>query len=703
MSNTNEHISKRIWVVFIVLALFGFAIIGKVFKIQIVEKEKWSKLAASIDKRELLIPSTRGDILSTDGTVLAVTVPTYSIYWDSQSKPLLKANDFNKYKNELAENFAKEFPNRSKKDFLAIFDDAVRNKKRYQPIVKKINFTTKQRIEKFPFISRGKYKSGFIFEKKMTRTQLFDNLAGRTIGKTYAENLQGRHGLELTYNKELAGVAGKQLKTRIPGGAWKPVSDDYIVDPVEGLDLISSIDVHLQDLTQFALKRKLQESQADWGCAILMEVETGYVRAITNLVRGDSSYYEDENKAINALVDPGSTFKLPVMMSVLEDNLMSIKDSIDTGKGYIKYYDKTITDTHPHGKGTLAEIFAWSSNVGMAKMVDKCYKNDKQKFLDRLNSFHLGEKLGVEIVGERKPKLYQSTQDTLWSGISHVQLAMGYEVNQTPIQTLAFYNAIANNGKMMKPLFAEALTKNRKEEKTFEPIVLNKHIASNSTIATVKDLLIKVCHDKKGTANVVFKNSPYLVAGKTGTARILEKGKYQDRKHRGSFVGYFPANNPKYSCIVVIHNPRNGSHYGAGLGAPVFKEIADQIFNAQIDQSDIVTTIDQKSDRTIPVSLNGDYKELQLLYQTLGIEVKTNTDVQYARVTTENDGVKISNLKFDGEIMPDLKDMSVQDAIFILENMGMQVKIKGVGRIKKQSIKKGTKIEGKNRITLELA
>ena len=703
MNNPNEHINNRIWVVFTILALFGFAIIGKVFKIQIWEKEKWSKLAASIDKRELEIPSTRGDILAADGTVLAVTVPTYSVYWDSQSKPLLKSNDFKKYQDTLAECFSKEFPNRSKKDFLALFKKAINNKSRYQPIVKGINFSTKQRIDKFPFISRGKYKSGFIFEKKMTRTQLFDNLAERTIGKTYNDNLQGRHGLELTYNKELAGVAGKQLKTRIPGGTWKPVSDDYIVRPVEGLDIVSSIDVHLQDLTQFALLKKLRKSQADWGVAVLMEVETGYIRAITNLIKGDSSYYEGENMAVNGNVDPGSTFKLPVMMAVLEDDLMNINDSIDTGNGYIKYYDKAITDTYGHGKGTLSEVFAWSSNVGMAKMVDKCYKNDKQKFLDRLNSSRLGQPLDVEIIGERKPKLYKTTQDTLWSGISHVQLAMGYEVDQTPLQILTFYNAIANDGKMMKPLFAERLLKNRKTEKTFDPVVLNKHIASNKTIETAQEILLKVCNDTEGTANIVFKNSPYLVAGKTGTARILENGKYQDKKHRGSFVGYFPADNPKYTCIVVIHNPKIGSHYGAGLGAPVFKEIADQIFNAQIDQSEIITNIDQKTDRTVPVSLNGDYQQLKSLYKSLGITIKNDIDVQYARVSTAKDGVKIGNINFDGETMPDLKDMSVQDAIFLLENMGMQVKIKGIGRIKKQSIKKGTKVKGKNKITLELA
>lgn len=703
MSESNK-ISSRVWVVFVLLAFFGLAIIVKVFVIQIVQKDKWLKVASNIDKKELEILPIRGDILSSDGSVLAVTVPTYTLRWDTKSDPL-DLEEFKRYRTELAESFAKEFPNRTKQDFIALFSQAIRKGSRYQKIEDDINFNTKKKIEDFPFIRKGKYKSGFFFEKTLEREQFYGNLAKRTIGGTHRDGMLGVHGLELTYNKELAGVAGKQLKTRIPGGVWKPVSDDYIVEPEEGMDLISTIDVHLQDLAHTALLRKLKASNAEWGCVVLMEVETGHVKAISNLSlrKKDKEYHEDINLAIYKSVDPGSTFKLPVLMAALEDGLIHVTDSIDTDNGYIRFYDKDITDTKAHGKGTVADIFAWSSNVGMAKIIDKCYSSDKQPFLDHLNNFGIGNQLGIELEGESYPKLYSSTKDSLWSGISHVQMAMGYETTQTPLQTLTFYNAIANDGKMMRPLFATSLVRNGETIREMKPHVIKKRIASKKTIEIAQELLSKVCQDEHGTAYDKFKDSPYLVAGKTGTNRVLENKKYHKNKHRGSFVGYFPADNPKYSCIVVVHKPVDVAYFGSELGAPVFKEIADQIFNSQIDQTSITTNLSESDIRKVPVSLNGDYKKLTDLYNELGINVTTSSDYQYTQVSTQNDGVQLTNLNFNQGIMPDLKDMSLQDAIYILENMGLKVVIQGVGRIRKQSIKKGTEIKDKKVITLELA
>ncbi|MEO0403722.1 MAG: penicillin-binding transpeptidase domain-containing protein, partial [Bacteroidota bacterium] len=492
----------------------GIAIVGRIFYIQTVERTRWTEIGDNYIRQQRTITPSRGQIYSANGSLLATSVPKFDIYWDSKSEAI-DQDSLNFYFQSIANTLDSAIGKNTAEHYSIAMREAIRLGKRYYPIEKKISFLQKKALLQHPFLAKGPNRSGFIFEQIDDREKPFGGLAARTIGKV----TNGvSHGIEGAFNAELSGLEGKQLKQRLPGNVWKPVTTEYITEPVEGMDLVSTLDVHLQDVATHALKEQLERHQAEWGTVVLMEVETGFIKAISNLIRKDDQYVENLNKAVTASVEPGSTFKLASLMCALDDGLIQLGDSIQTGKGIHYFHDVPMKDSNykrdgsgGHGKITIEEVFEQSSNIGTALAVKDAYGMNPQAFLNKLHSMSLGNSLGINIEDESAPFIYKEQKQKNWSGISLTQMSIGYEVTQTPLQTLAFYNAVANNGQMLKPQFVSALMSKGKIVKQFEPIELHHKICSDKTLAKVRPMLEGVA-EKGGTADYVFETCKYRVA-----------------------------------------------------------------------------------------------------------------------------------------------------------------------------------------------
>ncbi|MFO0362343.1 MAG: penicillin-binding protein [Flavobacteriales bacterium] len=702
--NPNSHIASRAYMVSVGLVLLAMAIVVKVFMLQAMPDPKALEIAKNFTYKINEIEPVRGQIISTDGSLLATSVPEYEIRWDS------KANyDIELYRakvDSMCLVLSRIAGDKSSAGYREQFSKARSQGLRYQLITDHIDYNKLQKIKQAPFIREGRYKSGFIFIEKSKRKKPLGALAARTIG---LEREDHKVGLELAYDQFLAGKKGKQMQERIPGGVWKPMSDEYIVEPEPGYDLVATIDVHLQDVAHSALRRQLEQHRAAWGCAILMEVETGYVRASANLMRNAETgeYEELLNLAISQNTEPGSTMKLASLMACLEEGSVDLEDSVATGNGIAYFYGKPMKDSNwdegGNGTITLEQTFEKSSNIGTALLVKQVFENKPQRFLDKLQEFGISSSLGVELSGETKPRLYATTNDPGWSGLSLTQLAIGYESQCTPLQTLAFYNAVANDGKMVRPLFAEELRRNGRTEKRFKPVVIREDFCSSSTIRKCRQMMEGVM-DPGGTADWVFKNSPYRVAGKTGTCWLNEGGSYQANRYRASFVGYFPADEPKYSCIVVVHDPRSGSYYGSAVAAPVFKELADKIYSTKIEFHEQESTPDSTAlaAARIPVSKNGSGRHLQTVYRALDIPVQGSTRSEWVTTESTRDSVQVLERAIKPGMVPNVVGMGLRDAMYLLESCGLQVRANGTGTVRRQSIPPGTRANTYSAITIEL-
>ncbi|MGB1032535.1 MAG: penicillin-binding protein, partial [Flavobacteriales bacterium] len=526
----------------------------------------------------------------------------------------------------------------------------------------------------------------------------FGMLGSRTIG---IDREGSRVGLELAYNKELSGVEGKQLQQRLPGNVWKPISNEYLVEPVEGMDVVSSIDIHLQDVASHALEDQLIKHGAAWGTVILMEVETGFVKAVANLSLNEESqtYSENFNLAIAQSIEPGSTFKLASLMAAMDDGLIQLEDSIDTGDGIHYFYDKPMKDSNyksngsgGHGMLSIEQVFEQSSNIGTALAIKKAYGLNEQAFLDKLHSMGLGNSLDIRIKGEVKPFIYKEEREGNWSGLSLTQMAIGYEVKQTPLQTLAFYNAVANNGVMLRPQYVSSLQSKGKTIKRNEPIVIHHKICSDRTLGKVRKMLEGVA-EEGGTADYVFDDCKFSVAGKTGTAKIAKTngGGYHSNRYSASFVGYFPAEQPKYSCIVVINDTKTGVYYGSTIAAPVFRQLADKIYATRFDfPVEARETNTSIAKAKLPPSKDGAWEDLEQVYAELGIDVQGSTQEDWVQISTGEKSVSIKGKTNTSNLVPNVKGMGLQDALFILENVGLKVAVEGYGTVKRQSIPAGS-------------
>ena len=685
--------SGRVWLVFVAMTLVGMGIFGRILIIQHWEHDRWAARAQEFSHTVRTIEPARGQILANDGSLLATSVPVYDLRWDSRCEGM-RWDMYDEGIDTLCTMLA-EATGKSASAILDKFNNARRKGHRGALIGRNIPFTDYKALKTLPFVKMGRYKSGLVFERRESRRRPFGILAARTVG---IDRESERVGIERAWNDELAGQEGQQLSRKVAGNQWMPVTDDYLVDPIEGMDVVTTLDLHLQDVATHALETQLRKHDAAWGTVVVCETSTGFIRAIATLPRherpnGDIQYWEDFNHAIGTAVEPGSTFKLASLMACMEAG-MSPTDTIDTQNGEIKFHGKRMRDSNHrdggHGEITLSEVFEVSSNVGSALAVKSTFEEKPQAFLDALQRIGVHQPTGIHYVGEGTPKVKTSTKDPAWTGISLTQMAIGYELTLTPLQTLALYNAVANNGKMMRPQLVCELRANGQTEKTYKPFVTNPRICNQATLNACQSMMKDVCDpEKQGTAKRLFADSPYAVAGKTGTARIAENGKYQQGRYRASFAGYFPADNPQYSCIVVIADTKSGSYYGSTIAAPVFREVADLIYATDpsfhtLEHGPLAET------RAIPASKDGAWPDLKTLYDELGIAYNAEATGDWVTVKSGTESAELFAREIPEQGVPDVRGMGLRDALYLLENAGLRVKYDGIGTVKSQSIEPGT-------------
>ena len=695
--NIKKSILLRVRVAFLFAVFFAIAIVVKTAHIQFAEGEEWAAMGERISFDYKRVKATRGNIYSDNGSLLATSLPFYKVAFDAT---LPNDKIFKNGLDSLAYNLSRFFRDKSKTEYRRILLDARASKKQYIVLNRqRVDYQEKKKMMTWPIFREGRLGGGTIFEKVDVRYHPFSNLSGRTIG--YVNENERGVGLEYSFNKPLGGQDGYAYYQKIAGGAWKPIFDANNVKAVNGLDIQTTLDINLQDVAETALHKAMAQHDAADGLVVVMEVKTGAVKAISNLSSdGKGNFRERFNFAVGQLFEPGSTFKLVTMIALLEDSPIELTDSIDTGNGEFVFYNRTVRDHEPGGLGTVTiqEAFEHSSNVAMAKLVDKHFGLRPQKFVDYVDQLKLSQPLGLQIIGEPTPKITRPGQKG-WSGISLPWMSYGYGFEITPLHTLALYNAVANDGEMIKPVFVKSVKRADEEEDVFTTQVINKKICSSKTIDRLKLLLEGVVEN--GTA-MNIKGTHYRIAGKTGTAKILENGRYTT-KYITSFVGYFPAHEPKYSAMVLIKNPRGWYQYGSSVAAPVFKEIADNIYARDINLHRPMDVKKFSVANTLPVIRAGNQDELTRLCNELGISNHSLTEEEWVRSSGTGGGSVKWKKSINGrDIVPDVTGMTFRDAIYLLENSGLRVSYEGKGRVIKQSLNPGGRVAKGSTIYLRL-
>ncbi len=696
--NIKSSILLRVRIAFLVMIVFVVAVVYRMIHIQVVEGDQWRKKAEEFSLDYKKIKATRGSIYASGSDLLATSLPFYKVAFDPQ---VADEETFTSKLDSLSHLLSAFYRDHSSDYYKKKISEARQNKSRYMVINRKtINYQDKQEMLTWPIFELGQMRGGVIFHKVDQRHRPFRSLAQRTIGYINEDNVGA--GIERSYNDYLAGRDGEGLFQKVAGGNWKPVNASSDVRPEDGYDVHTTIDINLQDVAQNALLRALTRYQAAYGTVVLMEVHTGEIKAISNLKRTSSGKYaESYNYAVQGTNDPGSTFKLASMLALIEEGKVELTDSVETGEGSIQFYNRTLTDVKKGGYGTITveDVFVKSSNVGTAKLVTEHFGDNPQKFIDIIKKTGYGQPLDFQLMGEGAPYI-KNTDDPTWSGTSLPWMSVGYETSVTPLQTLAFYNAVANDGKMIQPILVKSINRADKEIRTFDAKVLNKRIASKETLAKMRQMLEGVVDH--GTAKNI-KNDYYKIAGKTGTAQKLIDGRYRPQRYYASFAGYFPAEAPQYSCIVVIDDPKGWNRYGGDVSAPVFKEIADMIYAQNLEIHDEFEEDLLAYEGKFPVIRAGKYDELNKLCNELGISNHLgDEDVDWVRSRVDNNAIIWKKNHSNQELVPNVQGMTLRDALFLLENNGLRVKVSGSGRVKKQSLRPGTRIRKGQTVNLQL-
>ncbi|MGY5352449.1 penicillin-binding transpeptidase domain-containing protein [Wenyingzhuangia sp. IMCC45533] len=656
MSTTGKNIVDRLgWLVLLLTVLFGVLAI-RVGYIQSAEGAYYRKISKQRTIKTDTIFANRGNIYATGGNLLATTMSKYTVRLDMVT---IKNHVFEENINALSDSLS-ALLGKSSSHYRKYLRKAKRRNNRYLLLARNLGYIDYARLKNFPILNLGQYRGGLITEQKNVRARPLGEMGVRTVG--YAD-YRGNVGVEGAYIGYLKEQHGWRKKQKIAKGQWKPINDKNEQEPQDGSDVITTIDVNIQDVAHHALLEQLEKFEADHGCVVVMESKTGEVRAIANLGRNGmhGGYYEKRNYAIYEAQEPGSTFKLASLLVGLEDKKVDTGDVVDTEKGRIKVYGKSIIDSHRggYGKISLARAIEVSSNVGIAKMVMENYKKNPQQFVDGIHKLGFGDKIGLPIKGEGKPfipspKYVKRGDPKSWNGLSLPWMAWGYGVKVTALQLITFYNAIANNGVMVKPRFIKELRNNGEVEKTFEPVIINNKIASEQNINKIRTILENVV--KRGTGEKLYAPN-FSMAGKTGTCQTeYWTGNTQ---YVSSFAGFFPADNPKYSCIVVVNKPnKKKGYYGATVAAPVFKAIAQKIYASELQEEKITY------ENPLLATIEDEHEQYQ----------KENLDTQ--------------------NLMPNVKGMSVMDAVSLLENKGLKVALKGhLSFVDNQSIKQGVGVK----------
>lgn len=714
MNNTAHKDSKRRLVIMTGLTSYAFLFAAFVVLIQffyfnIIKSEEYDNIKKKKFK-EVVIRSERGNIYSWDGRLMACTMPRFKLCIDPTYIP---DTVFNRDIKKLAAKLSAFYKDKSAGAYEQMIKQA-RVKGREYLIVNSrwLTYEEFQEVRTFPILCEKKNNAmNSVAEKEFERRRFFGTLAERTIGKIRKDSTNkiiGIRGLEQAYNEYLAGKDGSGIRTRTLG-AWATVEKE---NPINGSDLITTIDVDIQDVAEYSLREQLEYQKADRGVAIIMDVKTGAIRAMVNLKQreqnGKTVYIEDHyNFAIGEPIEPGSTFKLASIMACLEDEFVTSKDTINTFKGAWKIHDRTMRDSHDGGFGmlTIDMAFAKSSNIAFGRLMEKYYSNTPEKFIDRMYDFGLCDDLKIELAGAKPTYITKPGNEKTWSGTSLHWLSTGYGVQITPLQLLTFYNAVANGGKMMKPMFVEAIKSDNKIIKEIQPIVLRNSIASTKTIRAVHDMLKLVVEE--GTASTVNDASCQL-AGKTGTAQIAKGSqgyghKDNDVKHLASFAGFFPANNPLYSCIVMVYEPRRNI-YGSQVSAMVVRDIANRVYATEFARGNVKEEPKIEKTKLYPYSKGGRKTDMKVVFDELDIPCDID-DINKTWVSTsaKENGIDLSPRSFVGDMVPNVIGMGASDAVSLLESMGLKVQLIGYGSVRRQSLKAGTTFTKGQVISIELS
>lgn len=695
---------KRTYVVYAGVCLFAFAVLFQLFKVQYVEGDKWRAKAKELTTQYQTIDASRGNIFSADGSLLATSLPIYELHMDMRAEAITDKL-FAKNIDSLAIQLNALFNDKTVAAYKKELKRARRNKERYHLLQRGVRYTQLKEVKQFPIIKLGKYKGGLIVLQQDKREQPFKNLAVRTIGYDRAGKPVGIEG---KYNDYLVGQQGKRLMQKIAGSVWMPINSENEVEPHDGADITTTIDVNIQDVAQHALITQLKKHKAHHGCVIVMEVATGQIKAIANYTRKDTAtYLEQYNYAIGEATEPGSTFKLASYLAAIDDGYIKISDTIDAEGGRKKFYDRIVRDSHDGtNRISVQHAFETSSNVAIAKIINKYYAKNPRKFTDKLYSLNLNKPTGIELNGEAQPRI-KSPKDKDWYGTSLPYMAHGYELTVTPLQTLTLYNAVANNGVMVKPMLIKNIQRSGTMLKQFNTTVINNAICKPSTIKQLRTMLEGVV--QQGSAQNL-KTNYMKIAGKTGTAVIASsKGSYNNteesteaKAYQASFAGYFPAENPVYSCIVVVNNPSGKLYYGNVVAGPIFKEVADKIYATQLNlqTTPVVDSTFKIKKPLIQMGNSNDFATIMRAvlhndnYKTNADWVKIDVDNKVAHNTKIE--TSLNKKSFNGLI-----GMGARDAVYLLENKGYSVIVRGKGNVKRITpiITEG----GNKKVIIELA
>jgi len=691
----------RVYLCFIGITILCLVVLGKAFYIQRVQGSYWKSLSDSLHQKFIELDAERGTIYSEDSSMLSTSIPTFNIYIDFGADGL-REKDGKRFKenlDSLSLSLAGLFGDQSTQAYKKDLQHGYRTMDRYYLLHANLSFDQYKKLRSFPLVRQGRNKSGFIAEVNNKRLNPFGLLANRTIGlaRANAQNV----GLERTYDTLLKGQMGKRLVRYIAGGTYVPV-EGYEIESENGKDIVTTLDVNIQDIAENALLKGVTENEAEHGTCIVMEVATGKIKAIANLGRqSDGTYWEDLNYAIRA-TEPGSTFKLATMLSLLEDHKIRLTDNIDLEGGVWKVARRTVYDSEPHENRvfTVKQAFEISSNVGMAKLAWANYAGNPNAFVEHLRKLHLDHPTGIDLVGETAP-IVKNPKSRTWSATTLPWMAFGYEVLVSPLQTLTLYNAVANNGRMMRPYLVSTIQESGITVKENAPETMIEKICSDATLAQLKECLNGVVTE--GTGKDVFKGSFYKVAGKTGTALVANGSRgYADHIYQSSFVGYFPADHPVYSCIVVIKNkPFAKKYYGAAVAGPVFKELADKLMSS--GSGPMEAPIHPMTRDSAQFFYAGDTHDMQQVMHTLGVSYVDSTGKnEWSHLYASNYQPVMNSEVVSRQTMPDVKGMGLKDALYLLESMDLRVAAKGRGKVRMQSIPPGSALKKNSPVLIQL-
>jgi cell division protein FtsI (penicillin-binding protein 3) len=712
MPDKRKNIVVRFGIVYFIISILFLLVIYKIVQIQFFERDEWMKLAEKQKISDITVRPKRGNIFASDGRLLASSIPTYYIYMDLRV-PALNMNDgklFYENLDSVSYSLSKFFGDKSKAQYKRILLNAY--KKQDGNLLlhpKRISYAQLKDFRKLPLYRLGGNRSGLYTREYVRRVKPFGSLASRTIGDVYADEVKGgRSGIEGSFNEQLLGIPGVSTRQKVANKYLETVE----VEPVDGLDVYTTLDIEIQDIAEKALRDTIGALGAKSGCIVVMEVQTGEVKAMVNLDYNEKTdtYYEGKNHALTDRMEPGSTFKIASLIAVLDEGKVKINDVFDIDGGILPIANRLMKDHNYHRGGYdklhVNEIIQASSNVGTSKMVMKSFGDKPEKYIERLYDLRLNDSLPLQMKGVAKPWIKHPKKDkNEWYKTSLAWISIGYETKIPPIYTLTLFNAIANDGKMVKPLFVKTVKRNEEVVHAFETEVLKESICKPSTLKDVQQTLKEVVDGKFATAKTA-QSKIVRIAGKTGTAQISQGGlgyRAGQTRHNVSFCGYFPADNPRYSAIVVLTAPE-GAPSGGRMAGSIFKKVAERTMLLKSSWSpDRIANDSVRKHPYLPEVKSGNSFALKKVIEELAIPVDNPEFRGWVKqMPNEGNLLSLDTYKIQKGLVPDVSGMGVKDAFYMLGTLGLDVRVKGRGKVVTQSLKPGTLLREGSIIELEL-